>query len=119
MESPEEKLAGMLTRFLNRYGKVKRINLNAQKSSKVYPFVVDSKNQKFAVFAYEWVKSIGTNTTIRSEQLSENMKCDGTIIIGNIFSQNAIDMVEEINNRGDKKIILMSFEEVKEILNAS
>ena len=113
----EEKLIEKLQKFLNRYGNVRKINLGPQKSNKVYPFIVDSQTEKYAVFAFQWVKSIGTNTIIRSERLTEDMNCNGTIIIGNIFSQNALDMVEEINNRSKKKIILMSFAEIEEILN--
>ena len=104
--------------FLNRYGKVKRLNnINFDTNSRILPYIVESDNQKFAVFAFHWKKSIGTNTIIRTGHQIQEMKCDGAIIIGNRFSQNSYDMVRDNNKRGNKRIILIKMDEMEEILN--
>jgi len=107
-------------KFLNRYGKVKLLRkANFDSENRILPFIVENEDQKFAVFAFHWKKSIGTNTIIRTEHQINDMLCDGAIIIGNRFSQNSYDMVNATNKRGNKRIILIKMEELDEILNIS
>jgi hypothetical protein len=105
-------------KFLNRYGKVQKLQEESiDTHSRILPYIVESQNQKFAVFAYHWKKSIGTNTIIRTEHQINDMQCDGAIIIGNRFSQNSYDMVSDANKRRTKNIILIKIQEMEEILN--
>ncbi len=107
-------------KFLNRYGKVQKLKKdNIDTQSRILPYIVESQDQKFAVFAYHWKKSIGTNTIIRTEHQINDMNCDGAIIIGNRFSQNSYDMVSVTNKRRTKSIILIKIQEMEEILNAN
>ena len=107
-------------KFLDRYGKVKLLkDVNLDNENRILPFIVENEDQKFAVFAFHWKKSIGTNTIIRTEHQINDMKCDGAIIIGNRFSQNSYDMVNDTNRRGNKRIILIKMEELNEILSIS
>ncbi|MBY9001571.1 MAG: hypothetical protein KGD64_11680 [Candidatus Heimdallarchaeota archaeon] len=109
----EEKVG----KFLDRYGKVKVLNgVNFDSSNRILPYIVENDDQKFAVFAFHWKKSIGTNTIIRTEHQIQDMNCDGAIIIGSRFSQNSYDMVSNTNKRGNKSIILIKKEEMNEIL---
>jgi len=109
----EEKVG----KFLNRYGKVKVLSdVNLDENNRILPYIVENEDQRFAVFAFHWKKSIGTNTIIRTEHKLEDMKCDGAIIIGNRFSQNSYDMVSSTNKRGNKRIFLIKMEEMNEIL---
>jgi hypothetical protein len=104
--------------FLNRYGKVRKLKEESiDTHSRILPYIVESQDQKFAVFAYHWKKSIGTNTIIRTEHQINDMQCDGAIIIGNRFSQNSYDMVSDTNRRRTKNIILIKIQEMEEILN--
>ncbi|MHA1217710.1 MAG: hypothetical protein ACTSSN_05365 [Candidatus Heimdallarchaeaceae archaeon] len=104
--------------FLNRYGKVKKLNEDKiDNSGRILPYIVENEDQKFAVFAYHWKKSIGTNTIIRTEHQISDMDCDGAIIIGNRFSQNSYDMVSDTNKRRTTRIILIKMNEMEEILN--
>ncbi|MHA2357649.1 MAG: hypothetical protein ACXABK_02630 [Candidatus Heimdallarchaeaceae archaeon] len=105
-------------KFLNRYGNVKKLKNNfLEDETRILPFIVENEDQSFAVFAFHWKKSIGTNTIIRTEHQINEMNCDGAIIIGNRFSQNSYDMVNDTNKRGDKRIILIKMEEIDEILS--
>ena len=105
-------------KFLNRYGKVKRLKEESvDNQSRILPYIVQNDDQKFAVFAYHWKKSIGTNTIIRTEHQITEMQCDGAIIIGNRFSQNSYDMVSDTNRRRTKRIILIKMNEMEEILS--
>jgi len=105
-------------KFLNRYGKVQKLREESiDTNSRILPYIVESQDQKFAVFAYHWKKSIGTNTIIRTEHQITDMQCDGAIIIGNRFSQNSYDMVSDTNKRRTKNIILIKIQEMEEILN--
>ena len=114
--SGEEKVG----KFLDRYGKVKVLNeVNFDSNNRILPYIVESEDQKFAVFAFHWKKSIGTNTIIRTEHQLQDMNCDGAIIIGNRFSQNSYDMVSDTNRRGNKRIFLIKMEEMNEILQIS
>ncbi len=109
----EEKVG----KFLDRYGKVKVLSeVNLDENNRILPYIVENEDQKFAVFAFHWKKSIGTNTIIRTEHKLEDMNCDGAIIIGNRFSQNSYDMVSSSNKRGNKRIFLIKMEEMNEIL---
>ncbi|MCG3225355.1 MAG: hypothetical protein H7645_00435 [Candidatus Heimdallarchaeota archaeon] len=104
-------------KFLERYGNVKRLNMgNFEEQNRILPFIVENEDQKFAVFAFHWKKSIGTNTIIRTEHRISDMSCDGAIIIGNRFSQNSYDMVSTANKKGRKNIILIKTTELDEIL---
>ena len=104
-------------KFLERYGNVKRLNMgNFEEQNRILPFIVENEDQKFAVFAFHWKKSIGTNTIIRTEHRLDEMSCDGAIIIGNRFSQNSYDMVSDAKKRGRKSIILIKTTELDEIL---
>lgn len=105
-------------KFLNRYGKVQKLKEHSiDTHSRILPYIVESEDQKFAVFAFHWKKSIGTNTIIRTEHQINEMQCDGAIIIGNRFSQNSYDMVSDANKRRTKNIILIKIQEMEEILN--
>ncbi|MCG3216161.1 MAG: hypothetical protein KAS63_05565 [Candidatus Heimdallarchaeota archaeon] len=107
-------------KFLDRYGKVKFLReASLDGSDRILPFIVENEDQKFAVFAFHWKKSIGTNTIIRTEHKISDMNCDGAIVIGNRFSQNSYDMVSDTNKRGNKRIILIKMEELDEILSIS
>ena len=109
----EEKVG----KFLGRYGKVKVLNeVNLDENNRILPYIVENEDQKFAVFAFHWKKSIGTNTIIRTEHKLEDLNCDGAIIIGNRFSQNSYDMVSASNKRRNKRIFLIKMEELNEIL---
>lgn len=104
-------------KFLNRYGKVQKLKEETiDTDNRILPYIVESQNQRFAVFAYHWKKSIGTNTIIRTEHQINDMQCDGAIIIGNRFSQNSYDMVSDTNKRRSKSIILIKIQEIDEIL---
>ena len=104
-------------KFLERYGNVKKLSVgNFEEHNRILPFIVENEDQKFAVFAFHWKKSIGTNTIIRTEHRINEMNCDGAIIIGNRFSQNSYDMVSDANKRGRKSIILIKTTELDEIL---
>lgn len=112
----EEEFVAKMMRFLKRYGRVSLLSrTKLQTQSKIYPFLVETKEQKFAAFAFKWIKSIGTNTIIRTEHMIKDLDCDGGIVIGPQFSQNTFDLVSDINNRGDTQIILLSFKDVNEI----
>ncbi|MHA1955273.1 MAG: hypothetical protein ACW96U_15155 [Candidatus Heimdallarchaeaceae archaeon] len=87
-----------------------------EEQNRILPFIVENEDQKFAVFAFHWKKSIGTNTIIRTEHRISDMNCDGAIIIGNRFSQNSYDMVSAAIKRGRKSIILIKTTELDEIL---
>lgn len=105
-------------RFLNRYGNVQKLKEETiDTHSRILPYIVENQDQRFAVFAYHWKKSIGTNTIIRTEHQINDMQCDGAIIIGNRFSQNSYDMVSDTNKRRTKNIILIKIQEMEEILN--
>lgn len=116
-----EEFKSHVGKFLKRYGRVKTLeNLNSDESSRVLPFIVENQEQKFAVFAFHWKKSIGTNTVIKIEHQVSEMNCDGAIVIGSIFSQNSYDMVQNLNEREQTRIILIKRDEMNEILrNAS
>ena len=104
-------------KFLDRYGNVKMLKeMDFEGNNRILPYIVENEDQKFAVFAFHWKKSIGTNTIIRTEHQIADMNCDGAIIIGNRFSQNSYDMVNDTNRRGSKQIILIKMEEMDEIL---
>ncbi|OLS32968.1 MAG: hypothetical protein HeimAB125_03600 [Candidatus Heimdallarchaeota archaeon AB_125] len=104
--------------FLSRYGKVKKLKEGSiDSNSRILPYLVENEDQKFAVFAYHWKKSIGTNTIIRTEHQINDMNCDGAIIIGNRFSQNSYDMISDTNKRRTKRIILIKIQEMEEILS--
>ncbi len=107
-------------KFLGRYGEVKKLgSLKLESNTRILPFIVENEDQKFAVFAFHWKKSIGTNTIIRTEHQISEMQCDGAIIIGNRFSQNSYDMVSDTNKRRSKRIILIKMEEMEEILSSN
>ncbi len=116
-----EDFKSQVGKFLKRYGKVKILeNLSSSDSSRVLPFIVENQEQKFAVFAFHWKKSIGTNTVIKIEHQVKEMNCDGAIVIGSIFSQNSYDMVQNLHKRDQTRIILIKKDEMNEILrNAS
>ena len=116
-----EEFKSQVGKFLKRYGKVKILeNLDSSDSGRVLPFIVENQEQKFAVFAFHWKKSIGTNTVIKIEHQVSEMNCDGAIVIGSIFSQNSYDMVQNLNKRDQTRIILIKKDEMDEILrNAS
>lgn len=117
-EMEETGFQEQVGKFLNRYGKVQKLREDSiDTNSRILPYIVESQDQKFAVFAYHWKKSIGTNTIIRTEHQITDMKCDGAIIIGNRFSQNSYDMVSDTNKRRTKNIILIKIQEMEEILN--
>ncbi|MCG3220662.1 MAG: restriction endonuclease [Candidatus Heimdallarchaeota archaeon] len=104
-------------KFLERYGNVKKLSEgNFEEHERILPFIVENEDQKFAVFAFHWKKSIGTNTIIRTEHRINDMNCDGAIIIGNRFSQNSYDMVSDAIKKGRKSIILIKTTELDEIL---
>ncbi len=104
-------------KFLNRYGSVSEVNtISWKKNERILPYVVQSDEQKFAVFAFHWKKSIGTNTLIKTEHYITELNCDGALIIGYKFSQNAIDMVNDINHKRKNKILLLEKEEMDEML---
>lgn len=106
-------------KFLDRYGEVKKLgSIKLETNTRILPFIVENEDQKFAVFAFHWKKSIGTNTIIRTEHQINEMQCDGAIIIGNRFSQNSYDMVSDTNKRRNKRIILIKMDEMEEILSS-
>lgn len=116
-----------VSQFLQRYGEVIPINYAnwGRSNTKILPFIVERAKQQFAVFAFHWNKSIGTNTIIKTEHNLEDMNgdnngyyCEGVIIIGNEFSQNAIDMTRDINQSGKTTILLVKKDEMEEILNS-
>ncbi|MHA1303760.1 MAG: hypothetical protein ACTSQE_03225 [Candidatus Heimdallarchaeaceae archaeon] len=118
----EETFHVKVGRFLERYGKVNRIQLPKQKmSDSILPFEVENQSQKFAVFAYKWKKSIGTDVLIRLEhKISEmDQDYDGAIVIGSKFSINACDIVQDINRKGKKTLILVKLSELNQILNSA
>ncbi len=116
----DEDFKSQVGKFLKRYGKVKTLeNLNSSDSSRVLPFIVENKEQKFAVFAFHWKKSIGTNTVIKIEHQISDMNCDGAIVIGSIFSQNSYDMVQNLSERDQIRIILIKKDEMNEILRTA
>ncbi len=101
--------------FLSKYGRVKQL---LDEKDRIPPFILEDDLQKFVVFVFDWKKSAGTNTIIRTEQRAERMKCDGVIIIANRFSLNALEQVNYLNKRRNKKTILFKREEIESILDA-
>ncbi|MHA1686685.1 MAG: hypothetical protein ACTSYD_09815 [Candidatus Heimdallarchaeaceae archaeon] len=113
----EEEFLDKVGSFLRRYGVVHQLpKISLDSQSRILPFIVQTEKQRYAVFAFRWKKSIGTNTIIRTEHMLKDLNCDGAIVIGPKFSQNSFDLVNDINNRGDAHIILLSFSDIDEIM---
>lgn len=118
----EELTDSEISNFLQRYGKVRPLSLPKQKlSSSILPYEVENENQKFAVFVYNWKKSIGTDVLIRLEDKIADLgkKYDGIIVIGKKFSVNARDIVDDINRRGKNPLILIRRSEISMILDSA
>lgn len=111
----EPKIGDRVGCFLRNYGRIKRL---LDEKDRIPPFIVEDNLQKFVVFVFDWKKSAGTNTIIRTEHRAERMKCDGVIIIANRFSLNALEQVNYLNKRRNKKTILFKIEEIELILDA-
>ncbi len=109
------KVGDRVEYFLRMYGRVKQL---LDEKDRIPPFIVEDDLQKFVVFVFDWKKSAGTNTIIRTEQRAEEMKCDGVIIIANRFSLNALEQVNYLNKRRNRKTILLQREEIELILDA-
>ena len=60
--------------FLHRYGRVEQLH---NEIDIIKPFIVSNETQKFAVFVFDWKKSVGSNTIIRVEERTRKLNCDG------------------------------------------
>ena len=69
------------------------------------------------VIAYGWKKNIGSDVIIRLEDkiIANENTYDGTIIISEGFSENARDVVGEMNKKKANKIMLLNLSDVEEI----
>ncbi len=99
--------------FLHRYGKVEQL---FDELDTIKPFIVSDETQKYAVFVFDWNKSVGSNTIIRTEERTRKINCDGAIIVANRFSSIASEMVEYLNKSEKEKFFLFTQKEVDQIL---
>ncbi len=115
----DQSFGDRVVQYLKRYGDIAKINDKYKFSENILPFEVKNNSQKFAVFAYDWKKSIGTDVLIRLENQIDSLDTsyDGAIIIGKAFSGNALDIIDDINKRGNKTLILVRLSEIDTILN--
>ncbi len=89
----------------DHYGRTKKV-----------PWVISSRFGKFAVWFYDWRKSLGTDRVIRTEKIIEGTAIDGAILIGHSFSDQAENIAETLMISNDAKpVFLIEFKKLKEI----
>ena len=83
---------------------------------KTVPWVISSRFGKFAVWFYDWRKSLGTDRVIRTEKIIEGTAIDGAILIGHSFSDQAENIAETLMlSEKAKPVFLIEFKKLKEI----
>jgi hypothetical protein len=80
------------------------------------PWVISSRFGKFAVWFYDWRKSLGTDRVIRTEKIIEGTAIDGAILIGHSFSDQAENIAETLMlSEKAKPVFLIEFKKLKDI----
>lgn len=69
--------------FLHPYGRVEQLH---NEMDIIKPFIVSNEAQRYDVFVFDWKRSMESNTIIRIENRTKNLKCDSALIITNRFS---------------------------------
>ncbi|MCG3217727.1 MAG: hypothetical protein KAR35_01915 [Candidatus Heimdallarchaeota archaeon] len=83
---------------------------------KTVPWVISSRFGKFAVWFYDWRKSLGTDRVIRTEKIIEGTVIDGAILIGHSFSDQAENIAQTLMlSEKAKPVFLIEFKKLKEI----
>ncbi|MHA1910970.1 MAG: hypothetical protein ACTSYA_04655 [Candidatus Kariarchaeaceae archaeon] len=83
---------------------------------KTVPWVISSRFGKFAVWFYDWRKSLGTDRVIRTEKIIEGTAIDGAILIGHSFSDQAENIAETLMlSEETKPVFLIEFKKLKDI----
>lgn len=80
------------------------------------PWLISSRFGKFAVWFFDWRKSLGTDRVIRTEKIIEGTSIDGAILIGHSFSDQAENIAETLMiSEKTKPVFLIEFKKLKEI----